>query len=157
MESAVPGEVIDSCGCFEENNRCASRLRLLASHLARHRCDLEIVESADKSAFDALGEEIFHHNHMSLRAVLRSNLQFNKWTPSKNFHRSIGDCFVATNAPRNDITTLPIVIFFIIQSYQQIPRYILEQFPMFLCEMLFPTACLPRAEGVTLLWLDRIH
>ena len=61
MESAVPGQVVNAGGCFEENDRRAFGLRFLTSHLMRYKCYLEIIEPADKSAFDALGEKIFEH------------------------------------------------------------------------------------------------
>ena len=60
MKSAVPRKIVNASGCFEKNNRRAIWLRLFAEHFARQRCDLEIVEPAHKSAFDALGEELFH-------------------------------------------------------------------------------------------------
>ena len=52
---------------------------------------------------------------------------------------------------------LPTIIPLIPQLHQQISRHILEQLLVLFGEMLFPPARLPRAEGMTLLRLDRIH
>jgi len=60
MKSAVPREVIDACGCFEERDRRARRRRRVASYELRHARDLQIIEPADESAFKALSEEFFH-------------------------------------------------------------------------------------------------
>jgi hypothetical protein len=60
VKSAVPRKIVNARGCLEEDNRRAIRMRFFASHFARHGSDLEIIEPADKSAFDALGEEFFH-------------------------------------------------------------------------------------------------
>ncbi len=60
MESTVPGEVIDPCGSFEKSDRRAARRRRVTSDESRYASDLQIIEPADKSAFEALFEEIFH-------------------------------------------------------------------------------------------------
>jgi hypothetical protein len=60
VKAAVPGKVIDTGGGFEEDDRCAAWLRFFASYFARDRCDLDVIKSADKSTFDALGEEFLH-------------------------------------------------------------------------------------------------
>ena len=60
MKTAVPRKIVDARRGFEENNWRTIRLRFFASHLTRNRCDFEIIESADQSAFDALGEKFFH-------------------------------------------------------------------------------------------------
>ena len=62
MKSAVPREIVDASGCFEENNGRASGSWRVASYEPRNLGDFEVVESADKSAFDALGEEFFEHS-----------------------------------------------------------------------------------------------
>ena len=61
MKSAVPGEIVDASGGFEENNGRASGLGFLTGNLSGNTRNFEIVEPADKSAFDALGEEFFEH------------------------------------------------------------------------------------------------
>ena len=58
MKAAIPREVIDTGGSFEEDNRRAAGLRLLASDSLCNGCDLEIIKPADESAFDSLGIEI---------------------------------------------------------------------------------------------------
>jgi len=60
MKSAVPREIVNPRGGLEEDDRRARRLWFLARNFSRHRRDLEIIEPADKSAFDALGEKLFH-------------------------------------------------------------------------------------------------
>ena len=60
MESAVPGEIVNASGCLEENNRRARRMRRVTSYKLRHARDLEIIEPADESAFETLGEKFFH-------------------------------------------------------------------------------------------------
>jgi hypothetical protein len=63
MKAAIPREIVNPCGGFEEDNRRARRLRLLSCNTARHRRNFEIVEPADKSAFDALGEKFSKHRN----------------------------------------------------------------------------------------------
>lgn len=61
MKTAVPREIIDTSGGFEEDNRC---IRWWGGMTGDASCDprnFEIVEVADQSAFDALCEEIFEH------------------------------------------------------------------------------------------------
>ncbi len=60
MESTIPGEVIDPCRGFEEDDRRAARRRRVTGDESRYAPDLQIIEPADKSAFEALLEEIFH-------------------------------------------------------------------------------------------------
>ena len=61
MKPAVPGEVIDPRGGFEEDNRRARRRRGVANNALCHARDFEIIEPADKPAFDSLFEEFFYH------------------------------------------------------------------------------------------------
>ena len=74
----------------------------------RHRRNFDIVKPADKSAFDALREEFFYHRSLGPRPVAGGTLP------------------------------LPIIVFLIAQSHQQIPRHVLEQVLMLLREMLTP-------------------
>ena len=62
METAVPGKIVDAGGRFEENNRRARGRRRLASQARCSTRNFEIIEPADESAFDALGEEIIEHS-----------------------------------------------------------------------------------------------
>jgi hypothetical protein len=57
MKPAIPREIINTSGRLEKDDRCARWQRLFASHIARDRCNLKIIKSADKSALEALGEE----------------------------------------------------------------------------------------------------
>lgn len=66
MEAAVPGEVIDACGGFEKDNRGACRGRRLAGHSLRNPGNPAVIESADKSALDALVEEFSKSIHERL-------------------------------------------------------------------------------------------
>jgi hypothetical protein len=59
VKTAVPGEIINTGGGFEEYDRCGRRLRVLAGYAPRHRRDFEIIQPADQPAFDALGVKIF--------------------------------------------------------------------------------------------------
>ena len=61
MECAVPGKVIDACGGFEERDWRARGLWLLTGNAPCYTRDLQIIEPADESAFDALSEEFFYH------------------------------------------------------------------------------------------------
>ena len=61
VKSAVPGEIIDASGGFKENDGRACGSWRIASYEPRNLGNFEIIESADKSAFDALGEEFFEH------------------------------------------------------------------------------------------------
>src|SRR5215216_1486845 len=61
MKTTVPRKIINARGSLEKHNRCARRTRRLASDAFRQARDLEIVEPADESAFDALGEEFVEH------------------------------------------------------------------------------------------------
>ena len=60
MKSAVPREIVNTRGGFEEDDRRARGSWRVTSYKLRDLRNFEIVESADKSAFDALGEEFFH-------------------------------------------------------------------------------------------------
>jgi hypothetical protein len=67
VKPAVPGEIVNPGGGFEEDDGRARSGRRLTSYELRQARDLEIVEPANESAFEALGEKIFHHFHdMSL-------------------------------------------------------------------------------------------
>ena len=61
MKSAVPREIIDPCRGFEERDRCTRWLWLLTGNAPRYARYLQIIEPADESAFEALGEEFFYH------------------------------------------------------------------------------------------------
>ena len=62
MKSTIPGKIVDPCGSFEEDDRSARRRRRLARHTSGSACDLEIIESTDNSALNALFEEFVEHN-----------------------------------------------------------------------------------------------
>ena len=72
MKTAVPGEVIDTCGGFEEDNRRALRWRLSARHLPGDGCDLSIVKTADQSSFETLDKEFVESIHGRLIFTLYS-------------------------------------------------------------------------------------
>ena len=72
MKSAIPRKVIDTCRGFEENDWRTVRLWFFAGHLARHGCDLEIIESADESALDTLGEKFFQHGFSRPNLISKS-------------------------------------------------------------------------------------
>ena len=61
MKSGVPREVINPCGCLEEEDRRVGELRLALRNLPCHAGDLQIIEPAGESAFDALGEKFLEH------------------------------------------------------------------------------------------------
>ena len=84
MESAVPREIIDPCGCFEEDDGRASWFRFAFRNLLCHLGDLQIIEPADKSAFEALGEKIFEH-------IRRGNLYDHQITAMDNFPKTLVD------------------------------------------------------------------
>jgi len=63
MESAVPRKIIYACGRFEENDWRAIRRWFLTRNFPRNRCDLKIIEPADKSALEALGEKFIQGIH----------------------------------------------------------------------------------------------
>jgi hypothetical protein len=54
------------------------------------------------------------------------------------------------------LASLPVIIFLVSQSYEQIPCNILEQRFVLFGEVFLPTAGLPGAEGMTFLRLDGI-
>ena len=60
MKSAVPGKVIDAGGGLKKNDRLARCGRRVTGDKLRRLRHFEVVEPADKSAFDALGEKVFH-------------------------------------------------------------------------------------------------
>ena len=66
MESAVPREVIDPCGGFEERDRRAGSRRRATSYELRHTRNLQIIEPADESAFEALSEEFFEQSYIQI-------------------------------------------------------------------------------------------
>jgi hypothetical protein len=57
MKSAIPREIVDAGGSFEEHDWLTSCGWRVTGDKFRDMCDLEIVEVADKSAFETLGEE----------------------------------------------------------------------------------------------------
>ena len=59
-ERAIKG-IVDACGCLEKDHRRAGRLRFLKGYTPRHAGNFEIIQSADQSAFDALGEKVAQH------------------------------------------------------------------------------------------------
>ena len=61
MKSAIPREVIDPCGSFEKDDRLTCCRWRVAINESCHAGNLEIVEPADKSTFEALGVEMFEH------------------------------------------------------------------------------------------------
>jgi len=63
VKSAVPREIVNPGGGFEEDDRLSLRRRFLARNMPRHRRDLEIVESADQSALEALGDKFSKHGN----------------------------------------------------------------------------------------------
>lgn len=63
MKTAVPGEIVDACGGFEKDHRCALRWVLPMSHLPGDGCDLSVVETADQPSFETLGEEFVESIH----------------------------------------------------------------------------------------------
>ena len=73
MKAAVPREIVNAGGGFEEDDGLSLRGRRVARYETRCARDLEIIEAADESAINSLLEKFVHHNHMSLRAE-RSNL-----------------------------------------------------------------------------------
>jgi len=63
VKAAVPREIVNACGGFEEDDGLSLRGRQVTSYKSRHARDLEIVESTDESAFEALGEEFGESIH----------------------------------------------------------------------------------------------
>lgn len=57
MKAAVPREIVDAGGGFEEEERRAGGDRRLPGDPFRHAGDLPIVKPADDAAFEALFEE----------------------------------------------------------------------------------------------------
>lgn len=57
MKAAVPREIVDACGGLEKDHRRARGNRLTPRHLTRYTGNLKIIQPADKSTFDALGEK----------------------------------------------------------------------------------------------------
>ena len=64
MKSAVPGEVVDAGGGFEEEERRAGRDRRLPGDPFRHTGDLPIVKPAGDAALEALFEEFRETIHV---------------------------------------------------------------------------------------------
>ena len=69
MKSAIPREIVDAGGSFEEHDWLTSCRWRVTGDKFRDMCDLEIVEVADKPTFEALGEKIFHYFHLSVRGA----------------------------------------------------------------------------------------
>lgn len=61
MKPAIPREIIDACGGFEEDHWSPCGRRRVTGDEFRDARDLEVVEPAHESAFEALGEEFFYH------------------------------------------------------------------------------------------------
>lgn len=57
MKAAVPRQIVDSGRGFEEDNGSARRSGRLMGNTFGNTCDLEVIQPADESAFDALSEE----------------------------------------------------------------------------------------------------
>lgn len=62
MKAAVPREIVNACGGFEEDDGRAFGGWRLAGDEPCHPRDLEIIEAADQSALEALGEEVLKHD-----------------------------------------------------------------------------------------------
>jgi hypothetical protein len=76
MESTVPREIINPGGGFEENDWLTACEWRAADDEFREAGNLKIIEPANQSTFEALGEKFFDHSYnMSLRP-LGSNLMF---------------------------------------------------------------------------------
>jgi hypothetical protein len=60
MKSAVPREIVNAGGGFEEDDGLSACLRFFPRDKPRHARDFHIVDAADESAFEALGEKLFH-------------------------------------------------------------------------------------------------
>jgi hypothetical protein len=60
MKSTVPGKIVNASGRFEEDNRRVRGSWRVASYELCDSGNLEVVEPADKSAFDALGIKVFY-------------------------------------------------------------------------------------------------
>ena len=61
MKPAVPGEIVDSRGGFEKDDRRPGRRRGVAGNALCHARNFEIIEPAYETAFDSLFEEFFYH------------------------------------------------------------------------------------------------
>lgn len=59
MKAAVPGEIVDARRCLEKNDWRTRWDRFAPRNSSRHGCNFFIIEPADQSTFDALGEELF--------------------------------------------------------------------------------------------------
>ena len=66
MEAAVPREIINPCGRFEKYDRRARWRWRVTDDEFSYACNFEIIEPADKSALDALGEKFSKHGHRDL-------------------------------------------------------------------------------------------
>ena len=129
VEPAVPREIVDSRGGFEEDNRRACSLRCAQRNLICHVGDFQVIQPSNKSAFNTLREKIFKPaNHYSLLSNIYSLF-----------------------------SSSPLITLLVPQSHQQIPGHIQEQLLMFLGEILTPAAGLPRTECVRFPRLDCIR
>jgi len=64
VKSAVPGEIVDAGRGFKKDYWRTRGDRLTASHAARDRRNLEIIDPADQSAFKVLGEKFVEIHHL---------------------------------------------------------------------------------------------
>lgn len=61
MKTAIPGEIVDPRGGFEEHDWRALGRRRLADNAFCSTRNLEIIQPADKTAFEALSEYFVEH------------------------------------------------------------------------------------------------
>jgi len=61
MKPAVPREIIDACGGFEEDHWSPCGRRRVTRDESCDARNLEIVEPAHEPTFEALGEEFLKH------------------------------------------------------------------------------------------------
>ena len=77
MKPAVPREIVNAGGGFEEDDRRSLGGRRVTGDEFRHARDLEIVEAADESAFEALDEEIGERGrHLHLPIEIEFHLSY---------------------------------------------------------------------------------
>ncbi len=77
MESAIPGEIVNACGGFEKDHRLSGWLRCALRYLPRHVGNLQVIQAADKAAFDALGKKVFEHFISFRHSPLGDDVQAN--------------------------------------------------------------------------------
>ena len=140
MKGGVPREIVDSGGDFEKDDGRALGSGNIFGNTTRHLPNLEVVEMPRKAALNTLG--------VKLRKAF-----FHRWEfysiPLVLFRIKKADCCIRP-------FVLPIGILFVAQSLQQIRADFLEKGFIFFAEVIYPTARLPRAEGVTLFRVDRL-